>query len=73
MTKKLKDLITLAKFSNKASQVYPQVVEELIAERYTLSMELSIQRQRDTKPSEFQAYNAYCEECKATAKQLLDL
>ena len=47
---------------------YEERVEQLIRERYSLNQELAIQRQRDTKPSEFDAYVEYCEECKTKAK-----
>lgn len=48
--------------------VYEEYVNMLIREKYTLSQELAILRQRDTKPEEYAAYNAYCELCKAQAK-----
>lgn len=47
---------------------YGEKVEELIRERYTISDEIAILRQRDTKPEEFAEYNAFAEECKAKAK-----
>lgn len=47
---------------------YEEYVNTLIRERYTLSQELAILRQRDTKPEEYAEYYAYCEECKAKAK-----
>ena len=47
---------------------YVNAVNALIREKYTLSQELAILRQRDTKPEEYAAYNAYCETCKAQAK-----
>lgn len=47
---------------------YESEVNERIREKYTLSQELAILRQRDTKPEEYAAYNAYCEQCKAQAK-----
>lgn len=47
---------------------YENYVNTLIREKYTLSQELAILRQRDTKPEEYAAYNAYCEECKTEAK-----
>lgn len=47
---------------------YKSKIESLIRERYSLNDELAILRQRDTKPEEFEEYNAYVEECKATAK-----
>lgn len=48
---------------------YEERVEQLIRECYSLNQELAIQRQRETKPDEFTEYFAYCEECKATAKE----
>ena len=47
-------------------------IEKLIRERYSLSAELAILRQRDEKPDEFKAYNAYAEECKATINKLFE-
>lgn len=47
---------------------YENAVNALIREKYTLSQELAILRQRDSKPEEYAAYNAYCEDCKAQAK-----
>ena len=49
---------------------YEEKVEQLIREKYSLNQELAIQRQRDTKPSEFEEYFAYCEECKQIAKEM---
>lgn len=50
---------------------YEERVEQLIRERYSLNQELAIQRQRYTKPSEFEEYFAFCEECKRIAKEEL--
>ena len=47
---------------------YENYVNTLIREKYTLSQELAILRQRDSKPVEYAAYNEYCETCKAQAK-----
>ena len=47
---------------------YKAAVERLIRERYTVADELGILRQRDTKPEEFAAYNAFAEACKAQAR-----
>ena len=47
---------------------YDEAVNAKIRERYDLSNELAILRQRDEKPDEYQAYYAYCEECKAFVK-----
>lgn len=48
---------------------YEERVEQLIRERYSVNQELAIQRQRETKPDEFEEYFAYCEECKRWAKE----
>ena len=49
---------------------YEDVVNGLIRLHYTLSEELALQRQRDSKADEFQAYSAKCDECKALAKEI---
>ena len=43
---------------------YAEAVNAKIRERYTVSQEFAILRQRDEKPEEYAAYYAYCEECK---------
>lgn len=48
---------------------YDELVNIKIREKYSLSQELAILRQRDSKPSEYQEYYAYCEKCKSEAKQ----
>lgn len=50
---------------------YDATVSALIRARYSLDAELAILRQRDTKPSEFAAYNAFAEQCKARAREQL--
>lgn len=57
----------------KTSIDYPQLVENKIRTRYSVSAELAILRQRDTKPEEFAEYNAFCELCKAEAKTELNI
>lgn len=52
---------------------YEMAVEQLIRDQYSLYEELAIQRQRDSKPEEFKAYNDYCERCKKKARELLNL
>lgn len=52
--------------------VYGEKVNRLIRRRYSLPDELSIQRQKDKKPEEWEAYNTYCEECKAEARASLE-
>ena len=70
---KMQQLIDMAKSFNKQEQLYPQLVEYLIRQRYTISQELAIHRQRTSKKAEFNTYNTYCEDCKAKAKELLNL
>ena len=50
---------------------YEELVAEFIRERYTVNDEFAILRQRDAKPEEYQTYNAYCEQCKARAKEII--
>lgn len=50
---------------------YSDIVESLIRERYSVSDELAILRQRDIKADEFEAYNLFAEECKMRAKELI--
>lgn len=52
---------------------YPQLVEDKIRTKYSLSAELAILRQRDTKPEEYAEYNAFCELCKVEAKTELNI
>lgn len=46
---------------------YERLVEQYIRQQYSISQELAILRQRDSKVEEFNAYNEYAEECKAKA------
>lgn len=50
------------------SILYDEAVNAKIREKYTESQEFAILRQRDEKPEEYEAYYAYCEECKAFVK-----
>ena len=50
-------------------RLYPNLVSRLIRERYSIDDEMAILRQRDTKPDEYEVYNAFCEECKAKARK----
>lgn len=47
---------------------YEQQVVAKIREKYSVDDELAILWQRDTKPEEFEAYNAYAEACKMSVK-----
>lgn len=50
---------------------YKTTIDKLIRQRYSVSDEIAILRQRDNKPEEHAEYNAYCEQCKAQAKSEL--
>lgn len=65
--------IKLAKLNGTTERLYPELVTELIRRAYPLDAELAILRQRDEKPAEFAAYNAYAEQCKREAKEELGL
>ena len=58
----------LAKLNGTTDALYAQEVERRIRKKYTLSQEMAILRQRDTKPEEFAEYDAFAEQCKAEAK-----
>lgn len=53
----------------KKNERYENTVEMNIRKKYSLSQELAILRQRDSKSDEYAEYNAYCEECKVKAKR----
>ena len=57
-----------ARHQEDEQKKYVAKVVELIRQRYSINDELAILRQRDTKPTEFDEYNAYVEKCKAEAK-----
>ena len=49
-------------------EFYAREVVNRIRMRYSVNDELSVIRQRDQKPEEFEAYNAYVESCKRDVK-----
>lgn len=53
-----------------ASVDYDEAVNEEIRKRYSASQEFDIHRQKDKKPEEYQAYDEYCESCKAYVKKM---
>ena len=54
--------------AEETQAAYEEYVNALIREKYTLSQDFAILRQKDSKPVEYAAYNEYCETCKAQAK-----
>lgn len=63
----------LSRLNGTVKTDYTEYVDRLIRRKYSVSAELAILRQRDTKPEEFAEYNAYVEECKARAKKEFDI
>ena len=57
----------LSQINGIAEARYRARVEALIRLRYSQSDEFSLLRQREEKPDEFAAYNAYAEACKRQA------
>lgn len=47
---------------------YNSLVVALIRDRYSIDDEIAINRQKDSKPEEFQEYFDYCEWCKNETK-----
>lgn len=64
--------VELAELEGRAVDYHKQV-NTLICEKYSLSEELSILRQRDNKPQEYQEYFGYCEKCKSEVKAKLKI
>jgi hypothetical protein len=59
-------------FTGYSNLPYEQLVNKLVAEKYTIQDELAIQRKAyNGLTDEFYLYNAYVEECKARAKQFI--
>ena len=52
----------------RLEKVKAQAIDERIRERYSISDEFAIQRQRDEKPEEFAEYYNFCEQVKAEVK-----
>ena len=53
------------------TNAYEDKVDSLIRNRYSLREELGTLRQKDVKKAEYDAYFAYCEQCKSEAKEWL--
>ena len=59
----------IAEMQSQTPQIdYSEAVDNAIRQRYSLSQELAILRQKDEKPEEYVEYYAYCEECKKNVK-----
>ena len=63
--------VLLAKKNGVLERVYADEIAARIKTRYTISDEISLLRQRDEKPEEFQEYFAFVEGVKADVKALI--
>lgn len=52
---------------------YDELVSAIIRTAYSVDAELAILRQREEKPEDFTAYNAWAEKAKSTARELLGI
>lgn len=52
---------------------YDELVSAIVRTQYTVDAELAILRQRDDKPEDFAAYNAWAENAKVIARELLGI
>ena len=60
----------IAEMQSQTPQIdYNEAVNRAIRERYSVSQEFAILRQKDEKPEEYAEYYAYCEECKKNVKR----
>lgn len=66
----IRKVLTYDTYRFPKSFAYADIVNGLIRIHYTLSEELALQRQRDSKADEFATYSAKCDECKALAKEI---
>ena len=64
---------TAEELNAKRIKDYEKFVEDLIRVKYSVSNELAILRQKETKPDEFKEYYEYAEQCKAAAKIALNI
>lgn len=55
-----------------SSVSYEELVETYVREKYSISDEIGILRQKDDKFLEFTEYNNYVEECKKKAKEFVE-
>ena len=59
----------LSKLNGTEKTDYAALVDAEIRKKYSISAELAILRQRDTKPEEYEAYYSYAEECKQKVRE----
>jgi hypothetical protein len=67
-----KSEIKLSKLNGIADEAMGVEIDRRIRQKYSLSNELAILRQRDKNPEEFAEYDAFAEQCKAEVKAEFD-
>ncbi len=55
--------------AEEKQRLYENKVDSLIRSKYTLSQELAILRQQESKSDEYKAYFDFCEQCKINARK----
>lgn len=65
--------IKLANANGVLDKLMETEINKRIRQKYTISNELAILRQRDTKPYEFAEYNDFVEKCKKEVKEELQI
>ena len=68
------DMVKSAKANGLLDKIYGQEVNRLIRIKYSQHEENAIYRHRlnGTGDEEFEKFNAYCEECKSKAREIID-
>lgn len=70
-TKKSRTAYTFDRYRvSSLAMTQGEVVNALVRSRYNESEEFSLLRQKETKPEEYNSYNAYCENCKVLGKTI---
>lgn len=60
--------VKIKKYSTKS---YEEIVEGLIAEKYSIGNQIALLRQKSEKPSEYDKFFEFAEECKTKAKEFI--
>lgn len=73
MTEAQKNKLAVLNGAEQIRERKGELIREKVRAKYSIYDEIAIIRQRDTKPAEFAAYNAFVEQCKAEAKKELEI
>lgn len=63
--------LELAKKNGTEERLKRRMVDERIGQRYPISEQIALLRQKEEKPEEYAAFYAYAEACKAEVKAIL--